>query len=148
MIDIVDVNHKNKKDFIFMCSDFYNSNAVNHKIPIEYIQKTVDESINKNPFLRCLIFQNGDTSVGYAILAFTYSNEAGGLVLLIEEIHVKKEFRGKGLGKDFFNWIFETYNGKIKRYRLEVSKSNLEICKFYSDIGFSELSYLQMVMDK
>lgn len=148
MLKIIDINNENKQDFIDMCKDFYTSNAVSHIIPDANIENTAKEAIAGNQFMRCIIFESNGVVAGYSLLAFTYSNEAGGQVLWLDEIYIKDEFRGNGIGKEFFNWIFKNYDGKIKRYRLEISPENQRVRRLYDRTGFENLPYLQMVIDK
>ena len=82
-----------------------------------------------------------------AHLSFTHSNEVAGMVLLIEELYVLPKFQGKGIGSRFFDWLFEHYAGKIKRYRLEVTHVNEGAIRLYERRGFKELNYFQMVYD-
>ena len=69
------------------------------------------------------------------------------MVLLIEELYLKPEHQGKGFGSQVFDWLFEEYRGKVKRFRLEVTKVNDGAIRLYKRRGFEELDYLQMVWD-
>lgn len=148
MLKITDLTKTWRETFIEMCKKFYTSNAVLHPIPDSFIETTADEILAGSVFARGLIFEEGGEAVGYALLSFTYSNEVGGMVVFVEEIFIKEEHRGKGLAKEFFHWLFESYEGKAKRYRLEVSRDNERVCKLYRAMGFSELEYLQMISDR
>lgn len=50
--------------------------------------------------------------LGYCQLSFTYSSEADGLVVLIEELYIKPAFQGKGVGKQVFDFIEGEYSGQ------------------------------------
>lgn len=145
---IQDLTADTREAFIGLCKGFYTSNAVLHPIPDACIEATADEVLSGGPFARGLIFSSGEDIAGYALLSFTYSNEVGGMVVLVEEIFIKEIYRGKGYAREFFCWLFENYDGKAKRYRLEVSRENEAVCKLYSSVGFSELGYLQMIADR
>ena len=74
-----------------------------------------------------------------------FSREAGGMVVWIEEIYVRSAFRGRGVGGAFFAWLHA--NVPAIRYRLEVEPSNERAQSLYRRLGFSELPYVQMVLD-
>ena len=40
-------------------------------------------------------------------LALTYSNEAGGMVVWLDEIYVKPEFRSQGIGSELIDFVIE-----------------------------------------
>lgn len=73
-----------------------------------------------------------------------FSNEAGGKTLWIEEIYVLEEYRLKGLGKEFFNFIQTTLEFPIVRLRLEVESDNERTIRLYENMGFEKLEYDQM----
>ena len=94
-----------------------------------------------------IILEFDDNVAGFAHLSFTWSTEAGGMVVLIEDLYIKPAFRGKGLGSFFFNAIFDEYEPLACRYRLEVSESNKRAKKLYESLGFEDLNYGQMVRE-
>lgn len=135
-----------KNEFINMIKEFYSSEAVLHSIPQKNIETTFNEIMNSNPYVHGYMIEYNKSVAGYVLLALTYSNEAGGICVWIEEIFIKKEFRGKGLGKIVLNDIKEKYNN-AKRFRLEVTKENLKAIKLYENLGYENLDYLQMIID-
>ncbi len=147
MLDIVDITKETQDVFIKLCDDFYHSNAVLHPIPQEYIVNSAKEALSGSPFIRCLLLMWEGEVAGYAVLALTYSNEAGGLVVWLEELLVLEQFRGKGLAKKFFAWVFEEYKNKAKRFRLEVAEENKSVCELYSRMGFENFPYIQMIRE-
>ena len=66
----------------------------------------------------------------------------------IEELFVKENFRGMGIGKSFFEFLENNLSGKINRIRLEVGEENEDAIRLYKRIGFEFLDYRQMVYDK
>lgn len=81
------------------------------------------------------------------VLAKTYSHECGGMVLWIEEIYIAPEFRGNGLGKEFFDYL-ETEYKSVSRFRLELEPGNEKAERLYRRLGFEPLDYRQMVKEK
>jgi ribosomal protein S18 acetylase RimI-like enzyme len=132
--------------FLSMAGKFYSSDAVAQSIDPAYFEITFNTAIDKSPFVRGLMIEEGTTPVGYAILSFTYSNEAGGSVVQIEEVFIEDGHRGKGLGRKFFAFLESEYP-TAKRFRLEVSPNNVEAQALYQKLGFKILDYVQMVRD-
>ena len=84
------------------------------------------------------------TAAGYALVTFAYFNEAGGLVLWIEEIYVRPAWRGRGIGREVLTFLEDAYRGEAVRIRLEVESSNEGALRLYRALGFEKLEYLQM----
>lgn len=146
MIRAVEI--KDKSDFIKMTTDFYKSDAVLHSIPIENIYKTFDELCKNSPYVKSYVVDDEGKLKGYALLSLTYSNEAGGLVLWFEEIYIKPEHQGEGLGKKLMSYIEKKYDSKVSRIRLEIEPDNIRAKKLYENLGFTALEYSQMYKDK
>jgi ribosomal protein S18 acetylase RimI-like enzyme len=141
------INPDDKPKFIAMVKDFYSSNAVLHNIPEANIAKTFTTIISGSPFVKGFMFEYQGEIAGYSLLTFTYSNEAGGLVLWIDELYIAPDYQGKGLGTEIFAFIKTTYTNQVSRIRLEVEKSNQNAIKLYRKHNFTDLGYLQMVKD-
>ncbi len=147
MINIRDFTEQDRENFISMCTCFYSSDAVLYPLSQEAMSKTFDEIIKQSPYLRGLIIEYNSSISGYINLSLTYSNEANGLVVFLEEIYIKPEFQGKGLGTYALTWVLKEYSGIATRYRLEVCSSNSGAIKLYERLGFKNFEYKQMVID-
>ena len=146
-LTIRDFHLGDREEFIRMQVDFYSSTATLHGLSPQQSREIFDQTVRINPYARGLILESGGEIVGYAHLSFTHSNEVCGMVLLIEELYLKPEHQGKGFGGQVFDWLFDEYRGKVKRFRLEVTKVNDGAIRLYKRRGFEELDYLQMVWD-
>ena len=76
----------------FFCSSihaFYHSPAVCHEIPAQNAVRTFELLLQGSPYADCLIAED-DTGrpVAYCLLALTWSNEAGGLCVWLDELMV------------------------------------------------------------
>ena len=72
---------KSDREFmIAMMEDFYSSPAVLHAIPKENYIKTLNEVESNSPFADIFVLESEGERAGYALTAYTYSNEAGGKV--------------------------------------------------------------------
>ncbi len=134
------------REYKEMSSRFYHSDAVNHSIPDAYFDNTFRQALHKNPAMGLFMLTQEGKTVGYALTAYTFSNEAGGNVMWIEELYIKPEFRGMGFGKQSIRQLMAMHP-QVKRFRLEVTAENRSAIALYKALGFEELPYLQMVID-
>lgn len=137
-----------KDVYLKLSNEFYHSTAVAHPIEEECFERTFEACIKKSPYTRGLALILDDVMIGYAMLSFTWANEVAGLCVLLEELYVSPAYQGTGFGHAFFAFLDEEYQGKAKRYRLEVTPNNEGAMRLYRSMGFSELSYRQMVKDQ
>ena len=125
---------------------FYHTDAVNAPVPEENYRLTFDEMIRSDAYIKGYIFEYDGTPCGFALLSKTFSQEAGGVSVTIEEIYIDPPYRSKGLATEFFDWL-KSRPG-IMRLRLEVEDYNTGAMRLYERMGFKLLPYLQMVIDK
>ena len=73
--------------FIDRCHAFYKTPACDHEIPQQNAERTFELLLHGTPYADCLIAEdeNGQPCA-YCLLALTWSNEAGGLCVWLEEI--------------------------------------------------------------
>jgi len=137
------IEAKDKEAFLAMSRDFYASDAVLHNIPEEYHESCFAELMRSKDYAKAYILTlDGDTA-GYALPSLSYSREAGGLCLWIEELYVLPQFQGRGAAHVFFKWLEE--NIPAARYRLETEPDNHKAKKLYKSLGYCPLDYEQFI---
>lgn len=141
------MRNEDREIFYKMAKMFYASDAVLFTIPQNQHIVTFNEIMRSDVYLEGYIFELGEEPVGYAITAKMFSQEAGGITLWIDEVYIMNEYRSKGLGKEFFNYIQSTLDTSIVRLRLEVETDNERAKKLYQNMGFEMLEYQQMFKD-
>lgn len=146
MLTIRDMTLEDENSVMEMVREFYQSDAVDHKVDLSVLTETFQNAASENEMIRGLIFEEDGIIAGYAYLTFYFASEIGGVNLMIEEVFLKKEYRGKGYGSTFFEWLFGEYPD-VKRYRLEVTKANEGAAALYQKMGFQFLDYRQMIKD-
>ena len=105
------------------------------KMP-EKMVNTVDKMMEDKNFFHCLVAETGDGIIfGYATFYFAYYTWTGKAVYL-DDLYVRKEFRGLGAGKKLLEGVFDfaRENGCTK-VRWQVSKWNKNAIGFYQSIG-------------
>ena len=131
------------RDHIFdMMRVFYASAAVFTNGSDEIFNNDIDACVGENPFAEGFVFEYSDEIIGYAMIAKSFSTEFGKACIWIEDLYFKDEFRGLGLGKQFFDFITGRYTDCI--FRLEVEEENERAVRLYRKCGFSELPYMEM----
>ncbi len=141
------IEEKDRHACFEMLTEFYSTDAVSHAIPNEYITNSITNALDNSPYIKILVCEPECNYAGFCALSFTHSTEAGGMVVLIEEIYIRDQHKGKGYGTAIINYIRKEYDNYAKRYRLEVTPHNQAAIKLYERLGFVEVSYNQMILD-
>lgn len=139
-----------QKDFdrvLSMMKVFYASDALLIHPSEETLAKTLADAIAAGPYLKGYGFWEEETLCGYGMVAMSYSTEAGGLCAWIEDIYVESDFRGKGYGTDFLQFVAESYGSKVARLRLEAEPENGKAISVYKNAGYEVLGYTQLIRD-
>lgn len=141
------VTPQDKEMYLSLTEKFYQSDAVSHNIPLKNRLNTWDEIMRSDEYSDCyFVIKDGDVA-GYMLLAYTFSQEAGGKTAWIEEIYILPEFRSMGLGNELFDFIKAEIEPDCARLRLEVEADNIRAKKLYKSLGFKQLEYEQMIRE-
>jgi len=127
-----------KKDFAElreMMFSLYTEDPEGQALSDAKIKKTIDEIAAHPEKLRVVMLKDGEAHAGYAILVFYWSNEYGGNILNIDELYIKKEYRGKGLASGFFRYLAGAYKD-IAALAVETTPSNEIALSLYGRLGF------------
>ena len=116
------------------------------QFPEENITSSFDLFLEGTPYGDAFIFEIDGKTVGYGVLAYTHSQEAGGRVVWLEEIYIKEEFRGCGYGSEFINFVLTEI--PAKRYRLETEPENEKAAALYRRHGFEHFEYINYRLDR
>lgn len=133
------------KSFIEMGNHFYKSSAL--EVPIEdaVIERTFENAVNDNPLLQGFIIEHDNKIAGFAMISFGFSTEFGGNIILFEDLYIKPDFQGHGLGSKMFNYLEDTYKEDYVAIKLEVSQVNTRAQALYSALGYRVNDYVSMV---
>lgn len=140
------ITESDRELFFEMSEEFYASEAVLRDVPRGHHERAFDELMRSREYLDCYIIEFSGVPAGFALLCKTYSREAGGVTIWIDELYIRPDYQGHGAGAKFFR--FAEDNIPAARYRLEVEPENLGAARLYRRLGYEDLPYMQMVKDK
>lgn len=134
-----------REAWIAMTKDFYRSPAVLRPVPEENFTRTFDMLTAGSPFVDGFVAGCKKQLLGSLLISLEWSNEAGGMVVWIEELYVRPESRGQGIGTALLRHAFAEYSGKARRFRLEAEPENTGAVHLYRKLGFRSFPYRQMI---
>lgn len=132
---------EDREDYIRFSTEFYNSSAVDKPVPREHFEQGLDEMMRSDVYVQGYMLVCDGNNVGYCVTMKTYSVEAGGITIWIDELFVLEEYRSKGLGRELFKYIEENGDKKLRRIRLEVELENGRAISLYKKMGFEPAPY-------
>ncbi len=130
-----------------MMEVFYASDALLIHPETAVLRKTLTDALSDNPYLEAFVFEEGGVPAGYGMVAMSYSTEAGGLCAWIEDIYIEPEYRGKGFGSSFLDFVWQHYRHRVARIRLEAEPENVRAMTVYRKAGFEILGYTQLIRE-
>lgn len=133
---------EDKNCVLDMMRVFYTSPAVWSDGSEEIYNSDIDNCVGECPFLEGYIFQDEQEIQGYAMVAKSFSTEFGRPCMWIEDLYIKQEYRGTGIGSQFFEFIEKKYPDTI--LRLEVEEENERAINVYKKCGYEVLPYMEM----
>lgn len=132
---------EDREDYIRFSTEFYNSSAVDKPVPREHFEQGFDEMMRSDVYVQGYMLVCDGNNVGYCVTMKTYSVEAGGITIWIDELFVLEEYRSKGLGRELFKYIEKNGDKKLRRIRLEVELENGRAISLYKKMGYEPAPY-------
>ena len=136
------MDKEDKAVVLEMMRVFYASPAVFTNGSEEIFTRDIENCINENPYLEGYIVEDSKNIQGYAMVAKSFSTEFGKPCIWIEDLYIKDEYRGLGIGNMLMDFITKKYTDCI--FRLEVEEENERAIKLYTKHGFTVLPYVEM----
>lgn len=140
---IKDYDEGLQDDTIQMITDFFNHHRKLTNAPKKYWQTNEESKETLKEWLKegsvyNIFFE--DKLAGFFCVKF-----GGQSAAWLEDIFVKEEFRGKGIGKFAIEKLDELMKEKgIVSMFLDVIPRNTEAIKFYKECGFDHLNMIQL----
>ena len=132
-----------KELYFTLTREFYASPATDHPIPDTHRENAWQELRRPGGLLEACLLERQGEAAGYALLIRSFSQEAGGPILWIDELYVRPAFRGQGLGRELFAWLAQ--RRELAGLRLEVEPDNFRAASLYRRLGFVPMPYRSMI---
>lgn len=146
IMEIVKLTSEYKNEVFDMMKVFYASPALIHKSSDRVLVRDIDDCVSDNPFVEGYVFKEDNKTIGYSMIAKSYTTEYGGLCIWVEDIYFKQEARGKGYASEYFRFLEETYKDAV-RFKLEVEKENIFAVAAYHKNGYEISEYHLMTKE-
>ena len=117
-VNIRPMQQKDREVVAEMMRIFYASPAVLSNGSEEIFAADIENCINDNPYLEGYVFEAGEQLLGYGMVAKSFSTEFGKPCMWIEDVYIRENARGQGLGSRFLQFVGEKYPNAV--LRLEV----------------------------
>ena len=148
MLTIRAATPADRDDYFAMAKAFYQTDAVMHPIPDAHFETTWEEVMRSSRYAAIDLLEADGETVGYALYAKTFSQEAGGMVLWLEELFIREKYRSKGYGRAFFEQLLRTLPVEVRRVRLEAERDNTHAVRLYESLGFEWMEYESMMLER
>ena len=104
----------------------------------EQFLHTFEEALESDDLISLLIFEEDGVPVGFANLMTIYSVWAHGKALILDDLYLRPDVRGKGYGKQALGYIeqFAAEHG-YKRLQFQSEATNPNAMEFYVSQGYS-----------
>ena len=125
-------------DVLRMMRELYDEDGQDLAVNPATFPSTIDYLLANPASGRIVLFTDSRVLHGYALLVSYWSNEWGGVVLLLDELFVDEEFRGRGLGTSFLKYLEHERPFGAVVVALEVSARNARARALYESMGFTD----------
>lgn len=142
MIQIKMMTSADRNSVLEMMRVFYVSPAILSDGSEEIYRNDFEQCVGENPYVEGYIFENDGKTLGYAMVAKSFSTEFGKPCIWIEDLYMTESARGLGIGSRFLQYIEEKYPNCV--LRLEVEANNERAIHVYKKSGFDVLPYIEM----
>jgi len=141
-VNIRPMQQKDREVVAEMMRIFYASPAVLSNGSEEIFAADIENCINDNPYLEGYVFEAGEQLLGYGMVAKSFSTEFGKPCMWIEDVYIRENARGQGVGSRFLQFVGEKYPDAV--LRLEVEEENERAVHVYQKCGFEVIPYMEM----
>ena len=124
---------------MFMAEEIQDTDLWNdtNKVSDDQFANTFFEALQEKELISLIIFEEDHTPVGFANLMTVYSVWTHGKALILDDLYLIPEMRGKGYGKRAMGFIeqFAVQRG-CKRLQFQSEETNPNAMKFYIALGY------------
>lgn len=103
------------------------------------LRVSLQQFISNETYGLVFIARLEDTAVGYTVLTYGFSLEFRGRTALVDELYVREEFRGRGIGRTILRYLEDFCRGQqICALHLEVDRANTRAQSLYRREGYRD----------
>lgn len=142
MFNIRKMTENDMENVLEMMRIFYASPAVWSSGSEDIFRNDIENCVGECPYLEGYILEMDHALSGYAMIAKSFSTEFGRPCMWIEDLYIREEYRGCGIGTKFLSYIEQKYPDSV--LRLEVEEDNQRAVSVYKKCGYEVLPYMEM----
>lgn len=136
-ITFIDAGRSNIETIVNFMRDYYACDNIPYDR--EAARSSLERLVDDHSLGRAWVIRHGDEAVGYCVLTLSYSLEFRGRTAFIDELFVKEDYRGKGIGTRALQFLKETAKALgVTALRLEVERKNADAHDLYRAAGFKD----------
>ena len=121
-MDLIPFTTANLAEFLEMSRDMYDSPAVAHPVSRDIFIATFRACLAGNQNIEGrMICENGE-NIGYLLLAHSFSTEIGAPIIMIEELYLLPEARGRHIGRAILEALSRHYQNRAGALKLDPRK--------------------------
>lgn len=122
---------------IAMMREFYAHDGLKFNEAIA--RRALQSIIGDETFGRVFLILLADEIAGYAVLTFGFSLEFHGRDAFVDELYLRDEHRGQGIGKRALQFLTDICAAEgVKALHLEVERANTTAQSVYRKFGFED----------
>lgn len=134
-VQFISAQPDDQETVLDMMSDFYAIDE--YKFDREKSRKNYQTLIENETLGRLWLMKDGPNNMGYLVLAFGFSFEYGGRDAFIDELFLKSDYRGKGVGAQAIDFVNQQALALgVQAIHLEVERHNERGNHLYRKKGF------------
>lgn len=100
--------------------------------------ETFEAALKKPDMIDLVLFEEDGVPIGFANLMTIFSIWSQGLALIIDDLYLMPEHRGKGYGRQALAYIEELAKEKCcRRMQFQSELTNPEAMRFYMAVGYA-----------
>ncbi|MBC8586264.1 GNAT family N-acetyltransferase [Youxingia wuxianensis] len=134
-----------EETFYRLAREYHASGVMDREAPFSHFKNTFREVVKGSPYIQGYFILNEGVPVGYALVCPTYSNEAGGMLITLDELFILPAFRGRGLGSGFMRYYENRYAQGSAMYRVQVVNSDKRSIDYLTKKGYEYLEYFELL---
>jgi GNAT superfamily N-acetyltransferase len=134
---------RHAKELVSMIEEFHREDSIHfHR---KKVGAALRELINDKGLGRVWVIASDASLIGYVILTYAFSMEFHGRDGLLDELFIRKPWRGRGIGRKVLKEVigYARKDG-LQAIHLEVSAKKKNVERFYESMGFEVRDYYHL----